>query len=817
MVKGVFDEMAKPELKNHFTIGINDDITHTSLDYDPTFNTEPDDVTRAVFFGLGADGTVGANKNSIKIIGEDTDFYAQGYFVYDSKKAGAQTISHLRFGPRPIKSTYLITQASFVAVHQFGFVERYDVLALAAEGATFLLNSPYGPDEVWDKLPRSVQEQIIKKKITFYVIDAFKVARETHMGVRINTIMQTGFFALSGVLPQDEAIQKIKDYIRKTYGRRGEEVVRTNFAAVDGATAELHQVKVPDKVTSTREFPDMVPADAPEFVQNVTATIMAGRGDQLPVSLLPADGTYPSGTTQFEKRNIALDVPRWEADICIQCGKCSLVCPHSVIRAKLVDESELADAPAGFKHAKSRWRPFADKRYTLQMSIDDCTGCELCVECCPTTDKKQKDRKAINMIPRLSVSDEEVAYWDYFRGLSDITRSAEAAGVLNYTKVKDVQLKEPLFEFSGACAGCGETPYIKILSQLFGDRTMIGNATGCSSIYGGNLPTTPYTRNRDGRGPTWSNSLFEDNAEFGMGMRLALDKQNEFARELVEELRDDIGADLAGALLNADQSDDAGIDAQRERVAQLKSILQNKKDARSRDLLGVADSLVKKSVWIVGGDGWAYDIGYGGLDHVLASGRNVNLLVLDTEVYSNTGGQSSKATPLGAVAKFAAGGKQSPKKDLGMMAMSYGSVYVAQVAMGANDAQVLKAFTEAESYDGASLIIAYCHCIAHGIDMTKGLEQQKLAQDAGCWPLYRYDPRLAAQGKNPFQLDSKRPKEKVPVEAYMYNETRFKMLTQSAPETAQRLLEAAQKNADERWRTVERLARKEVTEATVEA
>jgi pyruvate-ferredoxin/flavodoxin oxidoreductase len=808
MVKGVFDDMAKPEPKNHFTVGINDDVTNTSIEYDPSFNTETDDVTRAVFFGLGSDGTVGANKNSIKIIGEDTDFFSQGYFVYDSKKAGAQTISHLRFGPRPIKSTYLITAANFVAVHQFGFVEKYDVLALAAEGATFLLNSPYGPEEIWDKLPRVAQEQIINKKIKFYVIDAYRVAAATKMGVRINTIMQTGFFALSGVLPQEEAIQNIKNYIQKTYGKRGEDVVKTNFAAVDGATAELKEVKVPAQATSTIEFPDMVPADAPDFVKKVTATIMAGHGDDLPVSAMPADGTYPSGTTQYEKRNIALSVPVWEEDLCIQCGKCSLVCPHAVIRSKLVGAAELAEAPEGFKDAKSRFKQFPDKRYTLQVSVDDCTGCQLCVQTCPTKDKKNPERKAINMTPRLEIPDEFLGYWDFFRGLSDFTQTGEGDDVLQFTKVKDVQLKNQLFEFSGACAGCGETPYLKILCQLFGDRSLIANATGCSSIYGGNLPTTPYSQNVEGRGPAWSNSLFEDNAEFGMGMRLALDKQSEFARERVAELKGDIGEDLAGAILNADQRGDAGINAQRERVAQLKEILKGKDDVKARDLLNVADTLVKKCVWIVGGDGWAYDIGYGGLDHVLASGRNVNVLVLDTEVYSNTGGQSSKATPLGAVAKFAAGGKRTPKKDLGMMAISYGSVYVAQVAMGASDAQTLKAFNEAESYDGPSLIIAYSHCIAHGIDMITGLNQQKMAQDSGAWPLYRFDPRLKDQGKNPFQLDTK--KIKIPIKDYMYNETRFKMLIQSMPEVADKLLTGAQEIVDERWQTYQQMAQREV-------
>jgi len=813
MVKGVLDEMNKPSPKNHFTIGIHDDVTHTSVDFDPNWTIEPKDVTRAVFYGLGSDGTVGANKNSIKIIGEETDFFAQGYFVYDSKKAGAQTVSHLRFGPRPIRSTYLVNKANFVSVHQYGFVERYDVLKLAEDNGTFLLNSPYGPDEIWDRLPRPVQEQIIKKKLKFYVIDAYKVARETGMGFRINTIMQTGFFALSGVLPREEAIAKIKYSIQKTYGRRGEAVVKKNYEAVDGTLAELHEVKVPGKATSKREFPPMVPPEAPDFVQHVTAAIMAGDGDLLPVSAFPIDGTYPSGTTRFEKRNIALDVPVWEPELCIQCGKCSLVCPHSVIRAKLIDEDELAGAPAGFKRAKARWREFPEKQYTLQISMDDCTGCQLCVETCPAKDKSQIGRKAINMKPRLDMPAELGAHWDYFLTLPDITRNS-GRSILDYTKVKDVQLKAPLFEYSSACAGCGETPYLKILSQLFGDRALIGNATGCSSIYGGNLPTTPYTVDADGRGPAWNNSLFEDTAEFGMGMRLAVERQNAYAKEIITAMREELGGELVDGLLNADQTTEDGIEQQRKRVAQLKDKIKNRRDPRSLDLQRIADQLVRKSVWIVGGDGWAYDIGYGGLDHVLASGRNVNVLVLDTEVYSNTGGQSSKSTPIGAVAKFASGGKRTPKKNLGVMAMSYGHVYVAQVAMGASDAQVLKAFKEAESYDGPSIIIAYAHCIAHGIDMTKGLQQQKLANESGYWPIYRYDPRLKEQGKNPFQLDSKAPKS--PVKEHMYNETRYRVLSQTDPDMAERLLRAAQETVNERWQMYERLAQQDEQEIAKE-
>jgi pyruvate-ferredoxin/flavodoxin oxidoreductase len=800
MIKGVLDEMAKAHPKNHFTVGINDDVTHTSVEFDPDFDIEPEDVVRGLFWGLGADGTVGANKNSIKIIGEETPNYAQGHFVYDSKKSGARTISHLRFGPRPIKSTYQIKNANFVACHQFGFLETYNVLDNAAPGATFLLNSPYPPNEVWEHLPRQVQKQIIAKNLQFYAIDAYSVAKATGMGVRINTIMQTCFFALSGVLPKDEAIAQIKKAIRDTYGKRGEAVVQKNFAAVDQTLAHLHEVAVPNKVTSDIEMPPIVPAEAPEFVQNVTAKMMAGEGDLLSVSALPDDGTYPTGTTQWEKRNVSLEVPVWEPDICIQCGKCSLVCPHSVIRSKIYDESYLGDAPATFKTAPARWRELSDQTYTLQISVEDCTGCRLCVEICPAKDKSQVGRKAINMAPQMPLRDQERENWKFFKTLPELPRT----GGLSFTNVKNVQLLEPLFEFSGACAGCGETPYVKILSQFFGDRAIIANATGCSSIYGGNLPTTPWTVNKEGRGPAWSNSLFEDNAEFGFGMRLTLDKQNEYASELVRRLREVIGDELAVGLLNADQTTDAGIVAQRERVTDLKSRLEGIDGPEARDLMSVADALIKRSVWIVGGDGWAYDIGYGGLDHVLANGRNVNVLVLDTEVYSNTGGQASKATGLGAVAKFAAGGKPTPKKDLGAMAMSYGSVYVAQVAMGASDAHTIRAFLEAESYDGTSLIIAYSHCIAHGIDMSKGLHQQKLAVDSGYWPLYRYDPRLKAEGKNPLQLDSRPPK--IRLEDYIYNENRYRMLTQSDPDAAARLLSEAQKVVEERWRMYEQRA-----------
>jgi pyruvate-ferredoxin/flavodoxin oxidoreductase len=802
MCKAVFDELKQATPKNHFCVGINDDVTFTSLAYDPNFSTESPGEVRALFWGLGADGTVGANKNTIKIIGEETDNYAQGYFVYDSKKSGAMTVSHLRFGPRPIKSTYLINRANFIAVHQFNFIEKYDVLAAAEEGATFLLNSPFPTEEVWARLPRTVQEQIIAKRIKFYSINAYDVARANQMGTRINTIMQTCFFAISGVLPRAEAISKIKESIKKTYGKRGEPVVRQNYAAVDAALAHLHEVQVPTQATSTLDMPPVVSPNAPAFVQHVTAEILAGRGDRLPVSAFPADGTYPVATAQWEKRNIALDVPVWETDLCIECGKCVMVCPHATIRAKVCTEDQLADAPAGFKHMPAKWRELPDKRYTIQVAVEDCTGCRLCVEVCPAKDKSNVSRKALNMSPQLPLRDEGRVNWDYFLQLPDVHKN----GLMKFDTVKNVQLLQPLFEFSGACAGCGETPYIKLLTQLFGDRALIANATGCSSIYGGNLPTTPYTTNADGRGPAWSNSLFEDNAEFGLGMRMALDQQQAYARVLVERLRSEIGGALADSLLTNDQSTEEGINAQRELVGALRAKLNGGSAPDVRDLLSVCDALVKKSVWLVGGDGWAYDIGYGGLDHVLASGQNVNVLVLDTEVYSNTGGQASKATPLGAVAKFAAGGKSTMKKDLGMLATTYGNVYVAQVAMGASDTHTVKAMLEAEAHDGPSLIIAYSQCIAHGIDMAKGMTQQKLAVESGHWPLYRFNPARAAEGKNPFQLDSGDPK--LPLQDYIYNEARYRMLVQSDPEVAKFLLTRAQAAVNERWLRYKKLAEK---------
>ena len=797
MVKGVYDELAKAHPKNHFTIGINDDVTHTSLDYDPEYSTEAAGTVRALFYGLGADGTVGANKNSIKIIGEETENFAQGYFVYDSKKSGSITISHLRFGNKPIRSSYLITKANFVACHQFSFLERIDMLKLAEPGATFLLNSPFASDQVWDKLPRLVQQQIVSKKLKFFVIHGDEVAKVTGMGGRINTIMQTCFFAISGVLPREEAIAAIKHAIQKTYGKRGDTVVQKNYAAVDASLSHLQEVKVPDKVSSSFDLRPPVPAAAPAFVRDVLAQIIAGNGDDLPVSAMPIDGTFPSATAQWEKRNIALEIPVWDEVLCIQCGKCVLVCPHAVIRAKVYDDSYLGNAPASFKAVPARWKDMKDRKYTLQVAPEDCTGCTLCVEICPAKSKSEVKHRAINMAPQPPLRESEAANWEFFLSLPETDRK-----LLSPTQVKDIQLLRPLFEFSGACSGCGETPYLKLVTQLFGDRVMIGNATGCSSIYGANLPTTPYCVNAEGRGPSWSNSLFEDNAEFGLGQRLAVDKQNEYARELVWRLVPQIGEELAQAILHADQKTEQGIFAQRERIAALKAKLAglNASDATSEahDLVSVADSLVKKSVWIVGGDGWAYDIGYGGLDHVLASGRNVNVLVLDTEVYSNTGGQASKSTPRGAVAKFAAAGKPSGKKDLALMAMSYGTVYVAKIAMGAGDMHTVKAIMEAEAYDGPSLIIAYSHCIAHGYDLAHGMDQQKAAVNSGYWPLFRYNPDLVAQGKNPFQLDS-RPAT-IGLKDYIYNETRYTMLVKSNPEHAQELFKMAQDDVAAKWK-----------------
>jgi pyruvate-ferredoxin/flavodoxin oxidoreductase len=803
MVKAVYDEMQKKDAKVHFTVGIHDDITNLSLDHDPNFSTEPAGRTRAVFYGLGSDGTVSANKNSIKIIGEETDFNAQGYFVYDSKKAGAVTISHLRFGTDPIHSSYLINKANFVACHQFSFLERFDMTKVAEPGAVFLLNNPSGPNDVWDQLPKRTQEGIIQKKLRFFVIDAYKIAKEVGLGVRINTIMQTCFFAISNVLPKDQAVGYIKDHTKKSYGKRGESILQMNYQAIDMALTNLYEVKVPAQATSKTDLRAAVPKNAPEFVQKVTAKIIAGQGDELPVSAFPADGTFPSATTQWEKRNIALEIPIWDPETCIQCGKCSTVCPHAVIRAKVFDAGLAAKAPKTFKSAEAKWKEFTGMKYTLQVSPEDCTGCSLCVQVCPAKNKQDASKKAVNMSPQAPLRESESENWEFFQALPNMDRNK-----LKVNMIKDIQLLEPLFEFSGACAGCGETPYIQLISQLFGDRMIIANATGCSSIYGGNLPTTPYSVNKDGRGPAWSNSLFEDNAEFGMGLRLAEDKKLEFAYELLKNLSADLGDKLVQELMGADQSSETGINAQRGRVAELKKKLAGIKKPEAARLSSVADSLVKRSIWIVGGDGWAYDIGYGGLDHVIASGRNVNILVLDTEVYSNTGGQMSKATPRGAVAKFAAGGKPAPKKDLAMMAITYTNVYVARVALGASDAQTVKAILEAEAYNGPSVVVAYCHCIAHGYNLIHGLTQQKAAVQSGYWPLIRYNPNLTKEGKNPLTLDSKAPA--ISLEEYAYNETRYSMLTKSKPEQAKLLLQQAQEDVLSRWKLYEHMAKMQV-------
>jgi pyruvate-ferredoxin/flavodoxin oxidoreductase len=793
MVKGIYDELAKPSPKNHFTIGIQDDVSHTSLDYDPAFSTEDPKTHRALFYGLGSDGTVGANKNSIKIIGTETPNYAQGYFVYDSKKSGSMTTSHLRFGPNPIHSTYLITRASFIACHNFSFLEKMNVLENAIPGATFLLNSPYSAAEVWDKLPRKIQQEILTKHIEFYVIDGYKVARDAGMGTRINTIMQTCFFAISGVLPRVEAIEQIKKAIKKTYGKRGEAVVQKNFAAVDHALAHLEKVALPSAAGSAFDISGVISSKAPQFVHSVLGKIAEGQGDLLPVSAIPAGGAFPTGTSQWEKRNIAQFIPVWDKDLCIQCGKCVMVCPHAVIRSK-VYSADLGDkSPATFQWAKPKWRGMEQDRYTLQVAPEDCTGCGVCVEVCPVKSKSDASHKAINMAPQPPLREPERENWDFFLSLPEVDRNK-----LSHGQVKDLQLLQPLFEFSGACAGCGETPYVKLLTQLFGDRLYIANATGCSSIYGGNLPTTPYSSNAQGRGPTWANSLFEDNAEFGFGMRTALDQQKAFAETLVTRLTSAIGPEFAASLIGASQQTESEINEQRDRVNQLKKKLLAIDSSDARNLLAIADTLVRKSVWILGGDGWAFDIGFGGLDHVLGSGKNVNVLVLDTEVYSNTGGQASKATPRGAVAKFAASGKSNSRKDLAMEAVSYGSVYVAQVALGGNDTHVVKAFQEAEAHDGPSLIIAYSSCIAHGYDLVHGLEQQKLAVQSGYWPLMRYNPALRIEGKNPFQLDSKAPS--IRLKEYAYREARYTMLARGNPNLAAELLKEAQDDVERQWR-----------------
>ncbi len=797
MAKSVFDELTRETPKNHFTVGIRDDVSHTSLEYDASFNIEKDEVIRALFYGLGADGTVGANKNSIKIIGEDPRFHAQGYFVYDSKKSGSQTVSHLRFGPQPIRSSYLIQSANFIGCHQFNFLDKFDVLERAAPGATVLLNSPYGPHEVWNHMPGITQRRILDRKLSLYVIDAYDVARQSGMGGRINTVMQTCFFAVSGVLPREEAIEKIKKTIEKTYGNKGEDIVRKNFDAVDNTLANLHRVGVPEQITNDRDLVPPVPHHAPDFVKNVTGMMIAGLGDQLPVSILPADGTYPTGTTRWEKRNISMYVPVWEPDICIQCGNCSFVCPHSVIRAKFYGASKLRKAPSSFKSAPIDARGIPDTRYTLQIYLEDCTGCGLCVDTCPARSRERTGVKAINMKPKSPILEDELANIQFFDTIPAVARER-----VDFSTVRGVQFLQPLFEFPGSCAGCGETPYVKLLTQLFGERLIVANATGCSSIYGGNLPTTPWTQNDAGRGPAWSNSLFEDNAEFGFGFRLTADKHLAMARELLERFAPNLGEELVHEMLTAPQITDTEIQAQRARVTILKDRLKRLKAEEAKHLLSIADQLVRRSVWIIGGDGWAYDIGSAGLDHVLSSGRDVNVLVLDTEVYSNTGGQMSKATPLATVAKFATGGKHVPKKDLALQAISYGNVYVAQVAMGANPQQTLQAFREAEAYSGPSLILAYSHCIAHGINMQHGMRQQHAAVDCGYWPLIRYNPEVRKSGQNPFVLDSQRPR--IPLKEYAYNELRYKMLTRTNPAEAEELLRLAQEHVNQKWRLYER-------------
>jgi pyruvate-ferredoxin/flavodoxin oxidoreductase len=811
MVKAVLDEIAKDQPKRHFTVGIVDDVTHTSLKWDPAFRTESEDVAASVFYGLGADGTVGANKNTIKILGQETDLFAQGYFVYDSKKSGAITVSHLRTSKRPIRSAYLVDRAGFVACHQFEFVDKIDVLEHAAPGAAFLLNAPFVAGEVWDHLPREMQEQIIERKIRFFAIDAYDLAKRAGMGTRINTIMQTCFFAISGLLPRDQAIAHIKRSIEKSYGKRGPEVVRRNCEVVDQALGHLHQIPVPTAVSARHSRPPLVSERAPDFVQKVTAVMLAGKGDLLPVSAFPVDGTWPVATAKWEKRNIALEIPVWDSKICIQCNQCALVCPHAAIRAKVYEASALSGAPPAFKSTIYKGNEHKGKQFTIQVAPEDCTGCNLCVNVCPAKDRTNPKHKAIDMHPQAPLRETERANYDFFLNLPEVNRT-EIVRIDH----KSSQFLEPLFEYSGACAGCGETPYLKLLTQLFGDRLLIANATGCSSIYGGNLPTTPYTTNRDGRGPAWSNSLFEDNAEFGFGFRLALDAHVAAARGLVQHLAPQIGDGLARALLDADQSNEAGIAAQRDRVVTLRRELAAQKTAEARRLETLADNLVKKSVWLVGGDGWAYDIGYGGLDHVLANRRDVNILVLDTEVYSNTGGQQSKSTPLGAAAKFAAAGKPIGKKDLGLLANMYGHVYVARVAFGAKMAQTAQAFLEAESYAGPSLIIAYSHCIAHGYDMANGAAQQKLAVDSGVWPLFRFDPRRLVKGEPPLHLDYGPPKAKVA--DYLRNESRFRMVERADPARYKRFVAESQAAAERRYIGYQQLAGFKVpaVQATVE-
>ncbi|MBL0154846.1 MAG: pyruvate:ferredoxin (flavodoxin) oxidoreductase [Chitinophagaceae bacterium] len=805
MVKAVYDELKKKNPKNNFTVGINDDVTFTSLPYDPAFTLDESEWRQGLFFGLGADGTVGANKNTIKIIGENTDLFAQGYFVYDSKKSGARTVSHLRFGPKPIRAPYLITKADFIACHQFNFTEKVEMLEFAKEGATFLINSPYNKDEVWEKFTGQVQKSIIGKKLKVYVIDATQVARDTGMTGRINTIMQTCYFALSGVLPREDAIKQIKKAIEKTYFKKGQKVIDQNFKAVDATLENLYEVTIPVKVSAADHTLLTVSVKAPDFVKNITAVMMSGHGDDLPVSSMPIDGTYPSGTTQWEKRNISDLVPIWEPETCIQCGNCAYVCPHSVIRAKFYHKDYAEKAPEGFKSAPINARGFPETQYTLEVYVEDCTGCNLCVEVCPATDTADRSRKAINMGEKEPILEMEKKNIEYFENIPWNDRSK-----IDFSTVHGAQFLEPLFEFSGACAGCGETPYLKLLSQLFGERLLVANATGCSSIYGGNLPTTPWAANKDGRGPAWSNSLFEDNAEFGLGMRITADKQLDMAKQYLLELKDELGADFVKSIIDAKQVHESELEEQHQRVQVLKEKLASIKSSASSHLLSVCDQFVRRSVWLVGGDGWAYDIGYGGVDHALASGRNINIIVLDTEVYSNTGGQSSKSTPTAATAKFAAGGKSGGKKDLAMQAISYGNVYVARVAFGANPQQTLLAMREAEAYDGPSLILAYSHCIAHGYDLKDGLNQQNKAVASGHWPLLRYNPVLRKKNQNPFVLDSPRPT--MSLRDYAYNELRYKVLTMTNPETAELLMKHAQDLVNLKWKTYEEMATKKASD-----